>query len=128
MTTSHHTDHAAAYALAQALMTGAREDGGATVDPATGHAPAGGYMVGAAGRGTVLHNLDSVAIAAAWVSRTLPRLAPGECLGSWVDGGLVYLDVSANLANLADALDLAQRTGELAIWDVAAAREIRTAA
>ena len=120
--------YATAYALAQRLLDGARRDGGATLDPSTGVAPADGYMVGIAGRGTVLHDLGSTATAAAWVARTLTELAPGECLGSWLDDGLIYLDVSVNVDDLETAATLARETGELAIWDVTAGVEISTVA
>jgi hypothetical protein len=45
---------------------------------------------------------------------------PGRVLGGWRDPatGRVYLDASVVTADLFEAMDLAQRTGQLAIFDL----------
>lgn len=61
-----------------------------------------------------------------------PALAcfPGRVFGVWLDHqtGVLHLDVSDHVADLADALSLAASRGELAIWDIANLREVRVVA
>ena len=47
--------------------------------------------------------------------------------GVWTDSdtGVIYIDISRNLADLPEALAVAANFGEIAIWDVEAGKEIR---
>lgn len=49
------------------------------------------------------------------------------CLGFWLDENTsrLYVDPIVNVEKLADAMNLGASNGELAIWDIALAREIR---
>jgi hypothetical protein len=48
--------------------------------------------------------------------------------GVWTDSdtGWIYVDICRNVADLYTALALASSRGELAVWDVASAKEVRT--
>lgn len=56
------------------------------------------------------------------------ELHPNEYLGVWTDPGTgtLYLDASKHFGTMTEALAVAQRTGELAIWDIAAGEEVLT--
>lgn len=45
--------------------------------------------------------------------------------GGWVDGDLLYLDASENLATHAEAVAFGREHDQLAIWDVEAGAEVR---
>ncbi|MEU9871065.1 hypothetical protein AB0C87_24760 [Actinomadura sp. NPDC048021] len=45
--------------------------------------------------------------------------------GAWIDGQLVYLDLSLHVQDRAEALIFGRLGGQLAIWDVEKAEEIR---
>lgn len=53
---------------------------------------------------------------------------PGYFAGIWKDSetGLIYVDISRNVADLYFALAIADARGELAVWDVAHNQEVRT--
>lgn len=53
---------------------------------------------------------------------------PGKVLGGWLDteSGVTYLDVVTIVDSKELALDLAVQHGELAVYDIAGAQEIRT--
>lgn len=42
----------------------------------------------------------------------------GAHIGTWIDNGVVYLDVSENVADQEEALNLARERGERAIYDI----------
>jgi hypothetical protein len=48
-----------------------------------------------------------------------------EYIGLWVNGGYLYLDYSANILDLDKALEYARSNDQLAIWDIANAKEIK---
>ncbi len=96
-----------------------------------GEQPTSGYMVGVKGMGTVLDHFEVSALYA-WVCEHWSTVANdgwGELyFGIWTDqqdGGRVYLDVSDRFGFLDSAIYWAEQNGELAVWDVTGAREIR---
>ena len=42
----------------------------------------------------------------------------GNYLGGWVDGDVLFMDVSRNVATLAEALELGRQWGQLAVYDL----------
>lgn len=122
-----HTTHPSVRDITIRLLGAGWWSGGVTIDPRGGE-PCDGYMVGATGRGIVVEHHTPARVAADWVARTLLTLTPGECVGSWRDDDMLYLDVSTRVDSLSEALALAARTGELAVWDVANSREVRVPA
>jgi hypothetical protein len=77
--------------------------------------------------GLVLVNLTQGYVVAVGKLDSLNFLPVGSLVGRWEDTetGIVYWDNVIVLSALEDALDLASRLGELAIWDNANAKEIR---
>ncbi len=110
-----------------------RRDGGGTYKAREGYAPAGlrsGYVVGGVlPSRTAPNRLAEASRALLDFARdkTVDTLLsmPGLYLGTWVDDDTVYFDVVQRISSKGEALDLAQRRGELAIWDVARSREVR---
>ncbi|AOT25452.1 hypothetical protein KIP29_gp12 [Mycobacterium phage BabyRay] len=43
--------------------------------------------------------------------------SPERALGTWVDGGKVYVDIVESIGNRTKALEVADTRGQLAIWD-----------
>lgn len=93
--------------------------------------PTTGYVVALADRGFKLDKgeaTDSFVLAIwAWVKKVQRRASYESCfVGAWTHEGDLYLDVVKIFQDKALALELAERTGELAIYDLAAGAEIRT--
>ena len=120
---------------ANALTTGARlviqaqAQGGATLTkdgqrfiPSPG-IPA--YAVGRAGYGVQVDPYNPLVEveAQSWVD-SIPQ---GELVGSWLNNGVIYLDRLTVCHDEAEALQLARDTGELAIFDLVANRELSLA-
>ncbi|HVV11593.1 hypothetical protein [Amycolatopsis sp.] len=106
-------------------------EGGFSVNPRTGQAPVSGYAVSTnpecnrqfTGRVTA-EDIRSYAFDHA------PILVTGsKILGAWLDTetGITHLDVSTVVYDRSEALALARKHGELAVWDVARGIELRTA-
>lgn len=52
-----------------------------------------------------------------WVDSVRPLLAENACIGGWVDGDNVYLDVVYVFKHLSDAMQAAKIEEQLAVWD-----------
>lgn len=99
------------------------KDGTYTVDNAGIHDYAAkwayGYMVGT---GAILQTNEPL------TERALSELHEGYggVIGIWADtDGTIYVDKVRHVDALSDAIDLAKRGNELAIWDLRNQREIR---
>lgn len=107
------------------------EDEGYSVN-VQGETPVDGYMVGGAIPSLVLKADEMYPFRATdkWLTEhwTLLNGEPGLYAGIWKDSetGLTYVDISRNVADLYTALAIASSRGEIAIWDVASAKEVRT--
>ncbi len=99
--------------------------GGATVN--LSDRPLGRFVIG--GLGTVADTVAAMTDHAADMSEKMARMASGDVqtVGSWLDttDGTVYLDYGSTTDDMAQALDIARKRGEIAIWDSVANREIR---
>ena len=97
-----------------------------------GEQPKDGYMVGGEVPNFViscpfeLSALDGVDAFLSLHEALLSR--PEYFAGVWTDSdtGLVYVDISRKVDDLYTALAIAESRGELAVWDVAENKEIRT--
>lgn len=115
-------------AMADALSV---PDGGFSVNPSDGSDVRNGYAVAVHPEyervfdGPVTSNDLRVYIAQVKTALSLP----GRIIGGWRDPatGRVYLDVSVVTADLPEAMDLARRTGQLAIFDFSAMTSIPVA-
>lgn len=85
--------------------------------------PATGYVVADARHGATLPRWDAAA-ASVWVAS---NLTSADYLGVWVDSatGTTYLDAVEIHADARHALTRAADQGEIAVWSLADAREIR---
>lgn len=106
------------------------EDEGYSVN-VQGETPTDGYMVGGEVASLILKADEPKPMTAtdAWLAEHEFTLSlPGYYAGIWKDSetGLTYVDISRNVADLYTALAIATARGELAIWDVASEREVRT--
>jgi hypothetical protein len=107
-------------------------DGGFSVDPRTGADVRDGYAV------AIHHEHECVVTHPVTAGDLIEYVAdvadtltmPGRILGGWRDpnSGAVYLDVSVVTPTLADALALAVRHDQLAVFDLAAMSSIPVAA
>lgn len=108
------------------------KNNGGTFTPA-GHAVLlrHGYMVGGVvpTHVEVLHDVAQVADTLEWFAHKHADILESHVtfLGTWIDGGRVYLDVSQHVVKREDALALGRARGELAIWDCAEGEEISCA-
>lgn len=112
------------------ILMGHSEDGYSV--SVTGETPTDGYMVGGEVASLVIDeskNFQPFLTTDKWLEGCWDLLnKPGYFAGIWTDSesGLVYVDISRNVADLYSALAIAASRGELAIWDVASAKEVRT--
>ena len=104
-------------------------DEGYSVD-VHGNVPTDGYMVGGETPSLILKQgvRGRYLTTDAWLDQEWDVLTqPGYFAGIWTDTdtGDVYVDISRNVTDLYAALAIAEARGELAIWDVASAKEVR---
>lgn len=109
------------------------ENGGATMNVATGDVPTSGYVVSMTGieKTYVLFGNDvvkEILISGAvkmYVKDNDDILSlPGMYLGSWIDNGVLYIDVSNVIDNEHDALRMAVANKQLAYYDLKNAKTI----
>lgn len=105
------------------------KDGGFSIDVKTGQTPQSGFMV------SIYPEREEKQHILTFDTNTLNRyivdnidllLQPGAYLGGWHDPAddTVYLDVSVKTDNLVDAVLMARKHGQLAIYDIANATSI----
>ena len=79
-----------------------------------------GYMVSI--RDIVKINLDAVSTLNVLkvidnIINTFDIKETDAVYGFWIDSGSMYIDISINIFNLKDAVQVAKSTSQLAIWD-----------
>lgn len=97
---------------------------------ADGEAPKTGYMVGGYANALEFNRQTDFEflLTDRYLTEHSNLLQSGEYFaGIWTDSdtGRVYVDISRNVQDLAEALAVADNFGEIAIWDVENNREIR---
>ena len=112
--------------LIPGLLEELNPDGGFSVNLISGKRPDSGFMVSIAGCERVYDLVDVDAAALVnYIDEFKPVLErPGLFLGAWVNGCLVYLDVSINVENRDKALEIGRDNNQLAIYDLAANESI----
>ncbi|MEV6551718.1 hypothetical protein AB0M57_23810 [Streptomyces sp. NPDC051597] len=100
-------------------------DGGLTFSPIL-PAPVSGFMVSIAGsERTIPVGSFNPETLSQYVAEYAPRVANQRLFyGAWVDGGLVYLDLSMNIKDRAEAEAMGRLESQLAIYDVSNAEVI----
>jgi hypothetical protein len=99
-------------------------------DPAA-PAPSDGFVVSLPGAELVLVLKPDAADVSEWwadrgrtVADAAAALGHRPLVGVWEDHGRWYLDVSVHVEGLSEAITIAERGGQLAIWDAARAEPI----
>lgn len=108
--------------LALSLLAGALRGGATVATDVNGTVPEAGFAVGGAQRTAVLSTLDIQAYDVEHWCAEFRNSA--QYLGVWRVDTSVYLDCVTIVGTLAHALDLARAYGEIAVFDLAAKREI----
>ena len=91
---------------------------GATID-LLGHSPSTGYQVSPyAKHGLIVRLADfSPELITEYISNHVEILGREDhYLGTWIDAGWVYLDISLNVQGLIEALAIGRRNRQIAIW------------
>ena len=106
--------------VADALLTGAQDNGGASVHHAALTAPRSGFVVSLAGfeRRSPLDTTGAEEVERYVREHYGAAAARGAFFGSWVDEGLLVLDLSVNVADEHAALALGRRERQDAIYAV----------
>ena len=103
------------------------KDGGLTIKPFTGEKPSGGYMVALEGYELQVPLSEFfTGIVADYIGQHAQKLMsnPALCLGTWINEGIVYLDLSENVPNREKALELGRERHQLAIFNLETFEEV----
>jgi len=109
------------------------ENGGATMNPSTGDVPTSGYVVSMAGNeqtyklfgNDVVKEILVSGAVDLYVKENVVELShPENYLGSWIDDGMLYLDISRVYESEHDALREAVANGQKAYYDLDNAKTI----
>lgn len=81
--------------------------------------PTNGYFVSLANKGITVDLSDfNQKVVADYISQNAIQLNQAKYfVGSWIDNGVVYLDVTVQVADKRNALELAYNNGQQAIYD-----------
>jgi hypothetical protein len=102
------------------------QDGGRSYNPTTGQVnPSEGYMVAVYGSELVVP-LDQFGpdVLKEYYLENASKATPNTFVGSWVDGGNVYLDLSNHVSDLHEAVTLGMKADQKAIYDCEAKQSI----
>ena len=102
-------------------------NGGLTIKPFQNEKPETGYMVALEGYELQVPVSEFfTGIVADYIGEHAQKLManPALCLGTWVNEGTVYLDLSENVASREKALELGRERGQLAIFNLANMEEV----
>lgn len=115
------------YDVLYGMVEDTLKDGGLTVKPFTGEKPSGGYMVALEGFELQVPLTEFfTGIVADYIGEHAQKLMdnPALCLGTWVNEGVVYLDLSENIASREKALELGRERHQLAIFNLETFEEV----
>ena len=115
------------YDMLYSVVEDTLKDGGLTIKPFTGEKPSGGYMVALQGYELKVPVSEFfTGIVADYIGEHAQKLMsnPALCLGTWVNEGIVYLDLSENVPNREKALELGRERSQLAIFNLETFEEV----
>lgn len=115
------------YDVLYSVVEDTLKDGGLTVKPFTGEKPSGGYMVALQGFELKVPVSEFfTGIVVDYIEQHAQKLMdnPSLCLGTWVNEGIVYLDLSENIQSRDKALELGKERGQLAIFNLETFEEV----
>ena len=115
------------YDMLYSVVEDTLKDGGLTIKPFTGEKPAAGYMVALQGFELKVPVTEFfTGVVADYIGQYAQELMsnPSLCLGTWVNEGTVYLDLSENIASRDKALELGRERHQLAIFNLETFEEV----
>jgi GNAT superfamily N-acetyltransferase len=120
--------------VASTIQQFTREWGGLSISMVDGSMPTTGYMVAKPSSfGKVVDEADffdpvkGPKILSQYMREQRADLATGKnYLGTWLNGGKIFLDVSENITDVGEATRLGRERDQIAIWDVANQVEVDT--
>lgn len=114
-------------AIANSLYTQTALNGGFSINKQF-EQPTKGYLVSVLD-GLVFDNISEVNVheLSAFIKDNIEKCSLNAFFGGWKDQttGKVYFDLSKNIQNLDEALQIAKDKNQLAIWDLNENKEIR---
>ena len=102
-------------------------NGGLTIKPFQNEKPETGYMVALEGYELQVPVSEFfTGVVADYLGEHAQKLMdnPSLCLGTWVNEGTVYLDLSENIASRERALELGRERNQLAIFNLETFEEV----
>ena len=115
------------YEVLYSVVEDTLANGGLTIKPFTGEKPSGGYMVALQGFELQVPVSEFfTGIVADYIGEHAQKLMsnPALCLGTWINEGIVYLDLSENIKSREQALELGKERGQLAIFNLETFEEV----
>ena len=115
------------YDMLYSVVEDTLKDGGLTIKPFQNEKPETGYMVALEGYELQVPLTEFfTGVVADYIGQHAQKLMsnPGLCLGTWVNEGIVYLDLSENISSKEQALALGKERGQLAIFNLANMEEV----
>ena len=115
------------YDMLYSVVEDTLKDGGLTIKPFTGEKPASGYMVALQGFELQVPVSEFfTGVVADYIGEHAQKLManPSLCLGTWVNEGTVYLDLSENIQSRDKALELGRERHQLAIFNLETFEEV----
>ena len=103
------------------------KDGGLTIKPFQNEKPETGYMVALEGYELKVPVTEFfTGLVADYLGEHAQKLMdnPSLCMGTWVNEGFVYLDLSENIPNREQALELGRERHQLAIFNLETFEEV----
>lgn len=118
--------------IAEIALDSIAKTGGFSIHPVTTSSPTTGYMVSVVPESETILN-SKADITGDLIGKFLDEneakfeSRPSLHVGGWIDSetGKVYLDLSERFDDIDDAIDAAEKTDQLAIWDLNEKSEIR---
>jgi hypothetical protein len=118
--------------IADLAIKSISETGGFSIHPVSESSPKSGYMVSVVPESeTILNSRDEITgeVIDKFLEENKSKFddRPTLHVGGWIDSdtGKVYLDLSERFEGIDEAIDAAESTNQLAIWDLNEKKEIR---
>ena len=115
------------YEVLYSVVEDTLANGGLTIKPFTGEKPASGYMVALEGYELQVPVSEFfTGIVADYLGEHAQKLMsnPALCLGTWLNEGIVYLDLSENVGSRERALELGRERHQLAVFNLETFEEV----
>lgn len=115
------------YEVLYSVVEDTLANGGLTIKPFQNEKPETGYMVALQGYELQVPVSEFfTGVVADYIGEHAQKLManPSLCLGTWINEGVVYLDLSENIASREKALELGRERHQLAIFNLETFEEV----